>query len=125
MLASGDDAGALTLWEAASSSSYVKLFSLDGPAVPVVSLALRRGRLVAALASGALRFFCLAQRRPWMQVQAHARLGSCLALHPLRDVFATAAEDATLHVWALPAVDAPTQARRAAPPCGGDQPIAP
>jgi hypothetical protein len=36
------------------------------------------------------------------EVVAHSRSLSALALHPRRDVFATAAEDATVAVWTLP-----------------------
>lgn len=37
------------------------------------------------------------------EIVAHSRWISALDLHPSRDVFATAAEDASVTVWALPA----------------------
>lgn len=78
---------------------------------PVAGLAARGQTLVAGFSSGALRFYSLPQRRLWMEVQAHSRFLSCLALHPRRPMFATAAEDATIHVWEMPDPGEQTQAR--------------
>ncbi len=36
------------------------------------------------------------------EIVAHSRLLSAMDLHPVRDVFATVSEDATLAVWSLP-----------------------
>ena len=36
-----------------------------------------------------------------LELQAHSRLLSAMAVHPTRPLFATAAEDATLAVWQL------------------------
>ena len=38
-------------------------------------------------------------------LQGHSRFLSCLAVHPRSDMVVTGAEDATVHVWALPGVD--------------------
>ena len=35
------------------------------------------------------------------ELQAHSRLLAAMAVHPTRNMFATAAEDATLAVWML------------------------
>ena len=40
-----------------------------------------------------------------LELQAHSRLLSCMAIHPSRDIFVTAAEDATCNVWTLPLTD--------------------
>lgn len=77
---------------------------------PVAGLAARGGSLVAGFNGGVIRFYSLPQRRLWMEVQAHSRLLSCLAVHPWRPMFATAAEDATVHVWELPEPGEQTQA---------------
>ena len=37
-----------------------------------------------------------------LELQAHSRLLSSMAIHPSRDIFVTAAEDATCNVWTLP-----------------------
>lgn len=76
---------------------------------PVAGLAARGHTLVAGFNSGVLRFFSLQQRRLWMEVQAHSRFLSCLAPHPWRPMFATGAEDATVHVWELPEPGQQTQ----------------
>ena len=40
-----------------------------------------------------------------LELQAHSRLLSCMAIHPSRDIFVTAAEDATCNVWTVPLND--------------------
>lgn len=75
----------------------------------MAGLAARGHTLVAGFNSGVLRFFSLQQRRLWMEVQAHSRFLSCLAPHPWRPMFATGAEDATVHVWELPEPGQQTQ----------------
>ena len=109
-MASGDDEGRVVVWEALSAEEYRKRGAFEQPEEgPCTGVAMRGGRLVAAFSSGQLRFFCLQRMQPWLCVQAHSRFVSALTLHASRGIFATAAEDATVHVWSLPRVDAKAQ----------------
>lgn len=73
--------------------------------MPHAFLPLRAEELFRVFGQGAGSLHvCVVQvtMRLKLELQAHSRLLSCMAIHPSRDIFVTAAEDATCNVWTLP-----------------------
>merc|ERR1711988_557874 len=59
--------------------------------------------LLSAYSSGHVRIHDIKSGSLAVQIQAHARFVTAIALHPTKDLFATAAEDTCFSVWTLPA----------------------
>lgn len=103
-LVSTDESGKVIIWDANSSSQLTRSNVIEGDGEPCVATVVRGNRLVCAYASGLLRFFDLNTTTKWMEICAHSRYLSALAIHPTRDLIATSSEDTTINVWTLPEV---------------------
>ncbi|GFR46250.1 hypothetical protein Agub_g7799 [Astrephomene gubernaculifera] len=98
-----DEEGGIAVWEALSiGPGYKLLTSIPPSGTPVVSVAVRRDIVVAARLDGAVQLYGLRDGKLRADMGSASRLLSSMAIHPTKDIIATAAEDGSLHVWALP-----------------------
>ncbi|KAL3154103.1 WD repeat-containing protein 54, variant 2 [Trebouxia sp. C0010 RCD-2024] len=100
-LASSDDNGTLTVFHAKSFCAFQVVHSWEGHGVPCVSIAIKSSTLIGAFYDGSVRMHSLVDGLVRTELQAHSRLLAAMAVHPTRNMFATASEDATLAVWML------------------------
>jgi len=103
ILVSGDGEGELAVWKV--SGEYEKVCSSSKGAAhgPVVGVAVRNQRVIAAFDSGVIQILSQDALVPEVEVYGHSRMLSGLSMHPSKDIFATVAQDSTLNVWKLPA----------------------
>jgi len=101
-LISADDAGQVVVWSALSSTTFTKTNTIARAGFPCCGVKVRGDRLIVAYTDGLLAFYNLDTCTKWMELTAHSRFLSAIAIHPSKDIFATVAEDSTLNVWTLP-----------------------
>ncbi|KAL6744751.1 WD40-repeat-containing domain protein [Haematococcus lacustris] len=101
-LVSADESGSLTVWEAASASSYKAVASLGEAKVPAVALAVRQEFVVAARLDGCIQVFSLRSKVLRAELAAHSRFLTCMDIHPTKDIIVTGAEDGSISVMTLP-----------------------
>ncbi|GFH17169.1 WD_REPEATS_REGION domain-containing protein, partial [Haematococcus lacustris] len=101
-LVSADESGSLTVWEAASASSYKAVASLGEAKVPAVALAVRHEFVVAARLDGCIQVFSLRSKVLRAELAAHSRFLTCMDIHPTKDIIVTGAEDGSISVMTLP-----------------------
>ncbi|KAJ9517216.1 hypothetical protein QJQ45_009170 [Haematococcus lacustris] len=101
-LVSADEIGSLTVWEAASASSYKAVASLGEAKVPAVALAVRQEFVVAARLDGCIQVFSLRSKVLRAELAAHSRFLTCMDIHPTKDIIVTGAEDGSISVMTLP-----------------------
>lgn len=69
---------------------------------PCVSLAVRKGFVIAGGMDGCVRIYNLKTGQLRHELVAHSRWLSAMDIHPSRDNIVTAAQDCTVGVWQLP-----------------------
>jgi hypothetical protein len=119
LVASADGTGQLVVLAVGPDGSCAREMEFEFDAASLcTAVRMRRGVLLTAHASGQVRLYDLANKCIMAQIAAHARWINALEVHPARDMFATASEDATISVWRLPEGGArrcPNRACRAHP----------
>ncbi|KAA6423698.1 MAG: hypothetical protein FRX49_06269 [Trebouxia sp. A1-2] len=100
-LASCDDNGAITVFQAKSAGGFETKHEWEGHGVPCIAVACKSSTLIAAFCDGSVRLYSMDAGMLKTELQAHSRMLSAMAVHPTRPLFATAAEDATMAVWQM------------------------
>lgn len=76
--------------------------SRNGVGYPATSLALREDLAIVSYASGHIRIFHWKKKELLVEIAAHSRPISALALHPSKPLLAAVSEDAFVSVWSIP-----------------------
>lgn len=95
---SSDDVGTVIVW----SNSGEIVCKYAGNGFPCTSVVTRGKDVVAGYASGHVRFFKIGVDAPQVEVAAHARAVTGLAIHPSLPLVASAGEDTVLSVFNIP-----------------------
>ncbi|WIA13891.1 hypothetical protein OEZ85_002463 [Tetradesmus obliquus] len=100
-LVSCDDQGRLCVWQIKDEQSLQCVAAAEA-GQPCCSVAVRRGFVVAARVDGCVQLYGMKDARLRSELVVASRWLSAMDIHPVKDLVATAAEDCTLGVWALP-----------------------
>lgn len=120
---SADEAGTINVWSPTTQTLVGALYAGEG--VPCTCVRLFDDTVVACFADGMIRTFSLAARTLTVQIAAHTRAISGLAVVPRDKLFATVSYDCRICVWALGAdkvvlanaIDVPNSLLQGASPC--------
>eukprot|EP00753_Platysulcus_tardus_P007239 PLAT14987.1.p1 GENE.PLAT14987.1~~PLAT14987.1.p1 ORF type:complete len:315 (+),score=129.02 PLAT14987.1:56-1000(+) len=93
-----DESGTVIVWE----PSLSRVCSFDGSGVPATSVVKQGDVVAAAFADGSIRIFRSSLRLLTMEIAAHARTITALALHEHGERLVSVGEDAVMQVWKLP-----------------------
>jgi len=107
MLLSGDSNGNITVWNG-SSLTEETAFVARGSRSPCMSVVGRGQIVIGGFASGHIRIFSRMSESIVAEITAHARCITGLALHPTKNIYASAGEDAVVNVFAIPQFESKT-----------------
>jgi len=95
LLAVSDELGGISLWDGKDSKdgSFSKLTEFKANGDPCWSLQLAQGFVIGAFASGHLRLYSLEKRALAVEIAAHTRQITALAVHPTLPLVAACSED--------------------------------
>mmetsp|Transcript_30122 Transcript_30122/g.41360 ORF Transcript_30122/g.41360 Transcript_30122/m.41360 type:complete len:322 (+) Transcript_30122:52-1017(+) len=100
ILAVANDSGKIFGYD--SFDAYVQVFSFSGFGYPCTAIVQRENVLIAGYSSGHLRLFRTDIQELAIEVTAHTRAISGLAIHPALNILASVSPDQYLHVWEVP-----------------------
>lgn len=101
LLVTGDEDGSVYVWEASSSKDFKFKLEISVNS-PCSSIAVRGETLIVGRLDGVVQLRNLVTGGLQYEIVAHSRFLTAMALNPKKDLLATASEDATVNVWALP-----------------------
>lgn len=97
--AAGNVSGNISVFSGKELAAECTFACARGRRSPCMSLAMRGAHVFAGFASGHVRIFSRKSRSMIVEICAHARSLTGLALHPSRDMLASVGEDTVLNVW--------------------------
>lgn len=100
ILAAGNDCGTIFLYN--TSAAFENIRTFEGNGVPCTALAQTEDVVIAAFASGHIRFYRLDVPELSIEVCAHARLITALSLDPSNQLLVSCSQDQYVHVWSIP-----------------------
>ena len=102
LVAAADASCKITAYLVSAGGEIGLVCQFENPGSLCTSVRMRRHWLLAAHATGHVRIYDLRDRALACVIGAHARWINALELHPTKDLFATASEDAHVSVWKIP-----------------------
>jgi len=100
-LVAGDDHGAVVIWEL-GNGKFAKKMDLPGAGFPCTSLRGGHGYVCGGFSTGHLRLYNLQKGMMEVEITAHTRTITAVAVHPTRALVACASDDTFVSVWGLP-----------------------
>jgi len=96
---SGDETGAVCFW---SNNQQVGTVAAKGHPCLCLCLAAGHGYAVAGFSTGHIRMYNLAKKKFHVEISAHTRAVTSVAVHPDAPMIATGSEDSFVSCWHLP-----------------------
>ena len=100
-IAIGSDSGLITFLDAITLN---RIGAMNKCSFPTTSIAVRGDTMIAGYSNGTIVIYNIRDSCTRVEIAAHARCISGLALHPKSDVFVTIGHDTMMNVFSLPSL---------------------
>ena len=101
LLISGHSDGTVYAWRPGSKHGFELVSTLHTPDNVVVTVASLGPWLIAGFTSGLVKFWRSSDFTLFLELQAHGRPLTAMAVEPTRGILATVAEDVVLNLWKI------------------------